>query len=559
MARNNFYVISLKAMFLSDVGDSALGTVVSSHAESYKASERARKLNRDRECSTRTPGFGFIEHDTPLVKGQAYPELARRYLAMKFDADAIYAMKGVLDPYWQSSKPVTEEDTAWMLEHLQLTLGELRERYEDKARAELDAAQIGRLANAERRARVEAVTNELATERSEFTYAFPAVAGMQAGRSYYAAQVPYSVLVKLFVFDEGDAVPARLRAQRQLNERRAADIGEYLVDNPDSYVLPAITASVSAEMSFEPLPVAGAGGRIGLLHVPMGATLLINDGQHRRKGIELAIARRPALRDESIVVTMFFDQGLERSQQMFADINGRQVKPSSAINALYDRRDPFNAWALSVIDMLPGIDRRIDVENSAVAAKSSKLWSLVAFKKFLSLLTGVTPKNVVDLEPKQLAQIDAFLKTFFDACAQHVPQWAAMIDGDLPAFEVREEFVIGHAVWLEALGMFARRALFTGYIMDHGRPEEGVIQPEIARWDQMAALAKVDPRRASLMWDNRCVVLGKMQKTSDGVKATAARLLLLAHVSLPPEMAELEMRLDGEFQAKLKSRSAVVV
>lgn len=46
---------------------------------------------------------------------------------------------------------------------------------------------------------------------------------------------------------------------------------------------------------------------------------------------------------------------------MFADINGKQVKSSSAINALYDRRDPFNAWALSVMSILPGVGTRIEI------------------------------------------------------------------------------------------------------------------------------------------------------------------------------------------------------
>ncbi|CAH2782656.1 MAG: hypothetical protein PPHEINF_2035 [uncultured Paraburkholderia sp.] len=67
----------------------------------------------------------------------------------------------------------------------------------------------------------------------------------------------------------------------------------------------------------------------------------------------------------------------------------------------------------------------------------------------------------------------------------------------------------------------------------------------------MAALSKVDPRRASLMWENRCVVLGKMQKTTDGVKSTAARLLMLANVRLPADMDALEKRLQADFQGRL--------
>ncbi|CAH2802666.1 MAG: hypothetical protein CBHOC_4100 [uncultured Caballeronia sp.] len=160
-------------------------------------------------------------------------------------------------------------------------------------------------------------------------------------------------------------------------------------------------------------------------------------------------------------------------------------------------------------------------------------------------------KNITDVDQKRLQQIDEFLLTFFEHCGAHIPKWAAMIDGDIPASEVRGEFVIGHAVWLEALGTFARRALFTGYLMDHGRPEEGVIRPDLACWDRMAALSKVDPRRASLMWENRCIVLGKMQKTTDGMKSTAARLLMLANVGLPAGHGCTRKTSAGRLQGRL--------
>ncbi len=45
------------------------------------------------------------------------------------------------------------------------------------------------------------------------------------------------------------------------------------------------------------------------------------------------------------------------------------------------------------------------------------------------------------------------------------------------------------------------------------------------------------------MWENRCVVLGKMQKTVDGTKATAAQLLSIANIPMPESLAELHQRI----------------
>lgn len=544
MAIEKHYVIALGSAYLPDPGNIVKGTIISRHTASYKAREAASRYNeRNKVSSQHKPMFAPISCDLSLEKGEVRDELADQWLAAKFDSDALHAMKCVLDPSWMGGRPVEDEWIGWLVAELGMSLEELRERYEERAREALDSASAERIAQAERRARIDAVGETLAGERSQFTYTFPAVAGTQAERAYYVAQVPLGALIKLFRFDEEDAVPAHLRAQRVLNERRAEAIGDYLVNNRSDYVLPAITASVSAEMAFEPVNVTGASGSIGLLHIPMEATLLINDGQHRRSGIELAIKKAPALAKETIAVTIFYDQGLERSQQMFADINSKAVRPSSAINALYDRRNPFNTWVLDVIAKLPGISARVDMENSSVAAKSYKLWSLVAFKKALSLLTGVTEKSIVQLDDTELAGITEFVLKFFAECANRIPDWRQMVTGQIAAIEVREHFVIGHAVWLEGLAVFARHALFTGLPRSHGRLDEGVVRPDLALWERLQALSQVDTRKSALMWDRRCVVLGKMQKTSDGVNGTAAQLLKLADVDLPGSMRDLEQRL----------------
>lgn len=46
------------------------------------------------------------------------------------------------------------------------------------------------------------------------------------------------------------------------------------------------------------------------------------------------------------------------------------------------------------------------------------------------------------------------------------------------------------------------------------------------------------------MWENRCVVLGKMQKTTDGIKATAAKLLGIAGVALTDDLASVDDRVE---------------
>src|SRR5262245_53057689 len=160
----------------------------------------------------------------------------------------------------------------------------------------------------------------MAKDSYEYQYAFPAIRGIQAGREYYVSMCPLRLIPKIFVFNEEELLP-ELRAQRLLNKARVPEIAQYVTNNKDSYVFSAITASIDADVRFVPVETKGDAARIGLLQVPMSAHFVINDGQHRRAAIEMALRDQPELGNETIAVVFFLDVGLIRCQQMFADLN----------------------------------------------------------------------------------------------------------------------------------------------------------------------------------------------------------------------------------------------
>jgi len=122
----------------------------------------------------------------------------------------------------------------------------------------------------------------------DYTYSFPAIRGIQAGREYYTTMCPLRLIPILFSANPSD-LPPELRAQRETNKSRILPIAKYIVDNPDDYVFSSITASIDGEVSFHPYGEDTVGRKIGTLSVPMEATFLINDGQHRRAAIENAL------------------------------------------------------------------------------------------------------------------------------------------------------------------------------------------------------------------------------------------------------------------------------
>ena len=207
-----------------------------------------------------------------------------------------------------------------------------------------------------------------------YVYSFPVVKGVQAKREYYIAMVPLKMLSKLFPPDE-EYVPPEYRAQRKLNAARIPVISKYILQNRDSYVFSALSASIDGNFAFHPSDVPD----VGTLEISMDAKLLINDGQHRKAAILEALSEDDTLSDETISIVFFEDQGLARSQQMFTDLNKHAVKTSNSIAELYDSRDPLAVATRNVISKIKFLNAFTDKEKDNLGKYSSNLFTLSTF------------------------------------------------------------------------------------------------------------------------------------------------------------------------------------
>src|SRR6185436_4338285 len=78
----------------------------------------------------------------------------------------------------------------------------------------------------------------------------PALRGTMGGRTYYNISLAMAEVPRLFRFNDWEQATPELRAQRILNKSRVPDIAKYILDNEDSYLFSAITASYTAEVKF---------------------------------------------------------------------------------------------------------------------------------------------------------------------------------------------------------------------------------------------------------------------------------------------------------------------
>jgi len=347
-------------------------------------------------------------------------------------------------------------------------------------------------------------------------FEFVAIQGIQARSAFYVIMVPLKVVPKFFKFND-ESLPITLRAQRSLNKSRVPQISRYMTENLDEYILSSLCASVDGEVKFE---ASTNSNQLGKLKISMSATVLINDGQHRRAAIEEAIKEKPYLGDETISVVIYVDKGLKRSQQMFADLNMHSVRPSQSIKLLYNHRDEQTFITKEIIKKIPLFNEFTEFEKTSISNRSSKLFTFSSLHsanhEFLNFKSSsISSKEKIDLAVKFWKQVINF-----------IPEWKKFLNGKVCSSELRSNFMHSHGIAVQALAR-------AGNILVISQPED---------WSQqLSQLSKIDWSRHNLkVWTGRALVAGKINKSHSNVILVTNYILNILGVSLPSDYQEIE-------------------
>ena len=358
---------------------------------------------------------------------------------------------------------------------------------------------------------------KVASPDINFGYSFPAIRGIQANRAYYVSMCPLRIIPKIFLFNS-EELPPELRAQRRLNRSRLPEMANYIVRNKDDYVLSAITASIDGDVQFQPLSENNDTSRIGMLHVSMEARFIINDGQHRHAAIEKALEDRPELGDESVAVVFFLDTGLNRCQQMFADLNRYAIRPSTSVGILYDHRDGHALLTKRLISDSKVFTNLVETEKTTLSARSRRLFTLSAiYGATNDLLAGMTRDDT-----QKLVNIAG---KFWEKITSLIREWQLVSKGKLTAGEVRQDYIHSHAVVLQSLGKVGNFLLLS-------HPQD---------WKKrLTRLSEIDWRKSNPLWQGRALIGGRVAKNQQTVILTTSAIKRILKLPLSPEEQKTE-------------------
>lgn len=358
----------------------------------------------------------------------------------------------------------------------------------------------------------------------DFAYSFPVVRGTQADSTFFTAMVPLRMLNNLFGLAE-EYVPPEYRAQRHLNRSRIPEIRNYILENRSTYVFSALAASVDGKMEFEP-----SGSKdLGVLQVSMDAKFLINDGQHRIAAILEAVQEDESLLKESIPVVLFEDKGLNRSQQMFTDLNKHAVRTSNSIAELYDCRDALAVLTRETIKEIPFLNEFTDKERDILGKNSPALFTLNMFYRANKRIVG---RGELD------NTLSSFVALFWKTVTKYMIPWQDLRRREIGKRDVKEKSISAQAVFIQSLGKLACS-------LKQYSPEE--LDTTLSK------LADISWNRSDEAWFMRTIgPTGRVLNSDKAVSLTASKIKYELGIPLSGDEEQRESEYLKEVEGQMK-------
>jgi DNA sulfur modification protein DndB len=301
-------------------------------------------------------------------------------------------------------------------------------------------------------------------------------------RAFYVGMFKLREIPRYFEFRDWSGLPPEMRAQRKLNPKRVPEIARYIVDNPDDFVFSSLTASFKGMVDFHESEIDP---NIGVVEFAGDTDFLLNDGQHRRAGIEEALREDPGLGDQNVSVVLFSFDTLEKAQQDFSDLNRTAQKTSRSLDILYDYRDPVNRVTLLIENEVTLFTDRIEKDAISLSIKSPRFVTL-------SALYDANKQFLGDVQAEDVEEATERTAEFWNTVTDAMPEWQKVLTGAVPPKDIRTFYIASHGVVLWALGS-AGRVLVARHPGD---------------WKERltAALRDIDWRKANEEWQGRVMI-----------------------------------------------------
>ena len=184
-----------------------------------------------------------------------------------------------------------------------------------------------------------------------------------------------------------------------------------------------------------------------------------------------ALKEDKSLENETISIVFYADNGLERSQQIFTDLNKNAVKTSNSISELYDSRDEMAVITRNVIWNNEFLNTYTDKEKDILGKYSSSLFTLNTFYTANKTIVGRTIKK----------DTEKFLLDYWNNVVEHMAQWQELQHREITKVDLRESYIATQSIVIQALGRIGNY-----YVSHQSEMKDGLQELERINWSRSA-------------------------------------------------------------------------
>lgn len=341
----------------------------------------------------------------------------------------------------------------------------------------------------------------------EHSFTFSACRGVQGGRLYYMALIPFGCLKRMLAIDNNAWVLER--SQRDINPNRAKALADYITSN-ENWIIPSLAGTVSVTPEWTEYQ-----SDVGSISIRMDAEIKLFDGQHRASGILQAIERRDDLRGSTVPVQLFVDMSLAQRQQAFADINMNAKTVSKGLSMAYDHRDNIAQAIAEAAATVPAWNMRIDWQKASCAGDNPNMFPFKAIVEAFHIYMGTNKRN------QPTADQITYAAKFFTAVSPAANWMPTIKSEDMNMAEQRDSWITYHVVGLKALAMWGLMVINAGVDMDEACER---------LYQHRDELSRSNVRK----WEGKCMSYEeKMRCTKDAFIDTAKELCKMTDISVP--------------------------
>jgi DNA sulfur modification protein DndB len=217
---------------------------------------------------------------------------------------------------------------------------------------------------------------------------------------------------------------------------------------------------------------------------------------------------------------------LQRSQQMFADLNKHAVNTTRSIGILYDFRDPLALATKEIVHKNEFLRQYVDSESPTLAQLSPKLYTLSSIYSTMKNLLRKTKSQTVSLKEVELAL------TFWDKLYQTIPEWRMVAAKELAAAKLRSNYITGFSVFLEAVGQIG-----ASLYLEHGDTS----------FSKLEGLSNIDWTKSNPQWVGRALSnAGRVSNSLESVRLTSNKIK--KHLNIP--LSDDDMKYENKLQMR---------